>query len=191
MIFERVLHIAVTIGEDTPITNEDILKKLFPNGWSFLINFLALIVLFVVVYFIAYKPVKRNIQARKDYVEHNLRDSEKAKAISERNAAEGQAVIDDARKEGESILKKAKEDAALSSKAIVDEAKLDASRKKKEADEAILQAEEASKEKVRREIVDVAMAASRQVLSREVKKEDNEKLVSDFVDEVGKGKKDV
>jgi len=191
MLLSRVAQLAVAIGEDTPITNEDVLKKLFPNGWSFLINFLALIVLFVVVYFIAYKPVKRNIQARKDYIEHNLRDSEKAKAINERKAAESDALIEDARVESAAIVEKAKADASLAAKAISDEAKDEASRKKREADLSIAQAEEASKEKIRQEIVEVALKASEQVLGREVSKEDNAKLVDDFVDKVGKGDKDV
>jgi cbb3-type cytochrome oxidase subunit 3 len=76
-------------GSSTPFTAEDFINKLFPNGWSFLINFLAMIVLFIAVYFIAYKPVKKYVEARKDYVEHNLRDSERAKAINEAKAAEG------------------------------------------------------------------------------------------------------
>jgi len=191
MLLSRVAQLAVIIGEDTPITNEDVLKKLFPNGWSFLINFLALIVLFVVVYFIAYKPVKRNIQARKDYIEHNLRDSEKAKAINERKAAESDALIADARVEGVAIVEKAKADASLAAKAIGDEAKEEAARKKREADLAIVQAEEASKDKIRQEIVEVALQASEQVLGREVSKEDNAKLVDEFVDKVGKDDKNV
>jgi len=191
MLLSRVAQLAVIIGEDTPITNEDVLKKLFPNGWSFLINFLALIVLFVVVYFIAYKPVKRNIQARKDYIEHNLRDSEKAKAINERKAAESDALIADARVEGVAIVEKAKADASLAAKAIGDEAKEEAARKKRDADLAIVQAEEASKDKIRQEIVEVALQASEQVLGREVSKEDNAKLVDEFVDKVGKDDKNV
>ena len=191
MLLSRGAQLAVIIGEDTPITNEDVLKKLFPNGWSFLINFLALIVLFVVVYFIAYKPVKRNIQARKDYIEHNLRDSEKAKAINERKAAESDALIADARVEGVAIVEKAKADASLAAKAIGDEAKEEAARKKRDADLAIVQAEEASKDKIRQEIVEVALQASEQVLGREVSKEDNAKLVDEFVDKVGKDDKNV
>ncbi|MCI2111518.1 MAG: ATP synthase F0 subunit B [Bacilli bacterium] len=191
MLFSWVYQQAVIIGGSTPITSDDILKKLFPNGWSFLINFLALIVLFLAVYFIAYKPVKKNIEARKDYVEHNIRDSEKAKAINERKAAESDRLIEDARKEGARIVGKAKANAEVSAKAITDEAMAEAVRKKKDADLAIAQAEEASKEKVRREIVDVALAASKQVIGRELGKSDNEKLVSDFVKEVKKGEKDV
>jgi F-type H+-transporting ATPase subunit b len=183
-----VYRIAITIGEDSPVTNEDILKKVFPNGWSFLINFLALIVLFVAVYFIAYKPVKKNIDARKDYVEHNLRDSEKAKATYEQKAAEGDHLIEDAKKESVAIVAKAKQDAVTSSQAILDETSKEVTRKKLEADVAIKQAEEASKEKIRQEIVDVALEASKQVLGREVNEKDNAKLVGTFVDEVGKEK---
>ena len=47
-----------------PFTAEDFLNKLFPNFWSLLINLLALIVLFVFLYKIAYKPVKKYLDAK-------------------------------------------------------------------------------------------------------------------------------
>ena len=52
------------------------------------------------------------------------------------------------------------------------------------ADKEIEEAKAASIEEVKESIVDVAIAASSQVLEREVSKEDNERLIKDFVSDI-------
>lgn len=171
---------------NVPFTAKDFLDKLFPNFWSFLINFLALIVLFVAVYFLAYKPVKKYLSARQDYVEHNLRDSERAKALNESKVAEGDQIIAGAKSQATMIVVKAKTDATASGQAIIASAEKEASERQKAADEAIKQEEEKSRRAIHDEIVNVALDASKQVLGREVNTEDNAKLVSSFADDVKK-----
>lgn len=172
--------------DSQPFTPEDFLKKLFPNFWSFLINLIALIILFILVYWIAYKPLKKYIQARKDYVEHNIRDSERAKAINEKKVAEGDKIISDAKGEANNIILKAKSDATVSAEGIVNSAKAEAQERQKAADEAIKQAEAKSKKAIHDEIVNVAMDASKAVLGREVTSKDNAKLIDDFISGVKK-----
>jgi len=167
-----------------PFTAEDFLNKLFPNFWSFLINFLALIVLFVAVYFLAYKPLKKYIAARKDYIEHNLRDSERAKKINEQKAAESDQLILDAKKQANDIIAKAKTDASVSAEAILASAEKDATARQKAADAAIKQEEEKSRRAVHEEIVNLALDASKKVLGHEVTSEDNKKLIRDFTKRV-------
>jgi F-type H+-transporting ATPase subunit b len=187
LLFEATSSASSSSAEtDAPFTAKDFVNKIFPNGWSFLINFLALIVLFVAVYFLAYKPVKKYVEARKDYVEHNLRDSERAKALNEAKVAEGDSIISDAKEQANAIVLKAKSDATLTSQSIVAEAEKDAQERQKAADEAIKQEEEKSRRAIHDEIVNVALDASKQVLGREVNDKDNAKLVSDFADDVKK-----
>lgn len=169
---------------DTPFTPEDFLNKLFPNFWSWLINFLALIVLFVFVYFVAYKPIRKYIKSRGDYVEHNLRDSEEAKAIAERKAKEAEQSISEAKGQADAIIKKAKGDAEIKAGEVLSEANQTIAKKQKDADIAIKQAEEKSKKAIQDEIINVAMDASKQVLGREVSSDDNKRLVKDFVKDV-------
>lgn len=183
----QLAAILLTDG-NAPFTSEDFLNKLFPNFWSWLINFLALIVLFVVVYFVAYKPIRKYVQARKDYVEKNLRDSESAKAINERKAKESDKLIANAKKEASGIIQKAKEDASKQAEVIVNDAKDEALKKQKEADIAIKQAEERSRVAIQEEIVNVAMDASKKVLGRSIDTKDNRRLVEDFVKDVNEGK---
>jgi F-type H+-transporting ATPase subunit b len=184
--FLSLITLSDTTSNNAPFTPEDFLNKLFPNFWSFLINFLALIVLFVAVYFIAYKPLKKLIKARGDYVEHNLRDSEQAKAINERKAKEADSLIVEAKQNANGIIKKAKQDAVVKADEITSEAKLEASQRQKDADEAIKQAELKSQQAIHEEIVNVALDASKKILSREVNEKDNKRLVDDFVKDVKK-----
>ena len=174
----------IICGSATPFTAKDFLDKLFPNFWSFLINFLALIVLFVFLYFIAYKPVKKYLEARKDYVEKNIRESETAKAAYERKVSESDKLIITARQEASGIIAKAKDDAGASAKAIVKEANEEAKARHKAADEAIVQAEEKARRAIHEEIVNVALDASKRVLGREVNRGDAAKLVDEFIDSV-------
>lgn len=183
-----VLSLTNILDASAPFTAEDFLNKLFPNFWSFIINLLALVALFVALYFIAYKPLRRVIKARKDYIEHNLRDSEKAKEISERKASEGDQVVSDAKKQASTIIAKAKSDATISANEILVSAQKAAAEKQKAADEAIRQEEEKSRQVIHDEIVSVALAASKQVLGREVNEKDNARLVSEFVKNVTKQK---
>ncbi len=180
----------IILDDAAPFSPEDFINKLFPNFWSWLINFLALIVLFVIVYFLAYKPIRKYVQARKDYVERNLRDSEAAKEINERKAKESDKLISDAKVTANEIIQKAKGDASKQADAIIDEAKKEASRKQVEADIAIKQAEAKSKAAIEAEIINVAMDASKKVLGRELDDKDNRRLVKEFVSDLSEGSDD-
>ncbi len=186
----RLKNITVILSEAAPFSPEDFINKLFPNFWSWLINFLALIVLFVIVYFLAYKPIRKYVQARKDYVERNLRDSEAAKEINERKALESDKLIADAKIEANEIIVKAKNDASKQADIIIDEAKKEASRKQVEADIAIKQAEEKSKMAIEEQIINVAMDASKKVLGRELESKDNARFLKEFVSDLNEGKDD-
>ncbi|MCQ2798416.1 MAG: F0F1 ATP synthase subunit B [Bacilli bacterium] len=162
---------------DAPFSSEEIIKKLVPNGWSLLINLLALIVLFIAVYLIAYKPLRKYLDARKDYIEKNIQDSEHAKIEAESTIKNKDAIIKEAHEEAAKIVEKAKEDGERKKSEIVKEAETEATRKLVAADEAIKQEEIASREALKQEIIEVAMDIATSVLPRELNEEDNKALL--------------
>ncbi|MCQ2772751.1 MAG: F0F1 ATP synthase subunit B [Bacilli bacterium] len=166
-----------TLLADAPFNSEEIIKKLVPNGWSLLINLLALIVLFIAVYLIAYKPLRKYLDARKDYIEKNIHDSEHAKQEAESTIKNKDAIIREAHEEAAKIVEKAKVDGERKKLEIVEEAEAEATRKLVAADEAIKQEEAASREALRQEIVDIAMDIATTVLPRELNEEDNKALL--------------
>ncbi len=174
------------LTSEIPITNDSFLDKLFPSPYDFLATFLAFIVLILIVFFFAYKPVKRLLKKRADYVEGKITDAEKMnsealenKKISEENISlskkEAMKIIEDASKDKEKIIKEAKEEAL--------EAANKEYEKKKEAYLADVKKAEAE---IKQEMVDIALLASKEILEREVNTKDNERLVEDFIERMKK-----
>ncbi len=177
-------YLRIASGEtaSTPFTDKDFIDKLFPNGiWDLIIQLAALLVLILIVFFVAYKPVKKMIAKRKEYIANNIAESERLKLEAEEAASKKEETIEEGKLEAERIISDARVQAEASAKAIIDEAQTEAARRKVRADEEILAAKEKSKAEVKAEIVDVAMQASSKLLGREVQSKDNERLLDEFV----------
>ena len=178
--------IVITGCDGKPFEQEDFLHYLFPNPWDALAIFLAFIVLLLVVFYFAYKPVKKLIKDRKDYVEGKIKNAEEREAIAAKKVEEAEKEIVESRQKAIEIVEKAKLDASKERDEIKAQAKLDADKEVERARQEIAQEIEATKDEIHREIVSVALDASSKVLEREVNKKDNEKLIDDFINELEK-----
>jgi len=166
------------------IDKKDFLDKLFPNPWDALAVFLAFILLLIVVFFFAYKPVKKLLKKRGDYVEDKIKSAESKEQEANKLLSDANEEVKTKKIEAMSIVEKAKEDANKEKQAILDKAKEERQAEVKKAKEEIAQEIEASKDEIHREIVSVAIDASSKVLEREVTKKDNEKLIDSFIDDL-------
>lgn len=181
-----MLNLLAHVYADEVVDPNDIIAKLIPNFWDFIIQLLAFIVLLLIVFYIAYKPVKKLLKARGDYIEKNIQDSENSKKEAAQYAKESQENIAKSREEANRIVSESKKQAAVEAETIKENAKAEAIAMKKAADEEIALAKKKSEQDIQHEIVGVAIAASEAVLGREVNKEDEERLLNDFVNEVKK-----
>lgn len=184
-LFGAVVLLASCDGE-APVDQESFLAKLFPNPWDALAVFLAFVILLLVVFFFAYKPVKNLIKKRGDYVEGKIKNAEEKEKNAELKVKASEERIKDSEKEAMEIIEKAKVDAQKERAEIKEQAKLDADKEVIRAKEQIEQEIEKSKDQIHEEIVSVAVQVSSKVLEREVSKKDNEKLIDDFIDELEK-----
>lgn len=178
--------ICIASCEGKPFEQEDFLHYLFPNPWDALAIFLAFVVLLLVVFYFAYKPVKKLIKDRKDYVEGKIKSAEQRELDAKVKVEDAEKQIVASRQEALEIVEQAKQDALLEKQRIAQEAKLAREAEVKKAKEEIAQEIEASKDEVHKEIVSVALDASKKVLSREVNSKDNEKLIDDFIKDLDK-----
>lgn len=160
---------------------ETISKNLIPDWISFTVQFAALIIMVTVIIFVAYKPVKKMLAKRADYVENNIRESETAKAIALQNASASEETLIASKKEAAEIIAAAKEKAVVVSKETIEQAQLEVNRMKAQAEEDIAQSKIEAREEVRKEMVSVALAASEEVLKREINEKDNARVVEDFI----------
>ena len=161
-------------------------ENLIPSWSSFVVQLAALVILIVVVLVVAYKPMKKMLAKRADYIENNIRESEIAKAEAERNAQESQEMIIASRKEAADIVANAKTLAIDTQKATLEETQLEVNRMKSQAQEDIERSKIEAKKEIRQEMVSVALAASEEILKREVNEKDNARIVENFIEEIDK-----
>lgn len=181
-----VSMLVLTSCGEAPFDSNSFLHKLFPQPWDALAIFLAFIVLLLIAFYIGYKPVKKMLKARKDYVEGNIKKAEEREQQSRSLVSDAEKEVVESKKEATRIIEKAQEDASKQKAIIIADAKKEAELEKEKAKQEIAQEIKASKDEIHREIVSVAMDASSKVLGREVNDEDNRRLVDDFVKDLKK-----
>ena len=164
----------------------DVFGLLFPNVWTVISQLCATAVLFFLMYKLAYKPVKKMIQKRADYIEQTVRDADEAKAKALQNSTESEERVIASKKEAAEIIAAAKVTAENNRKEMVEATQLEINKMKEMAEEDIARSKEEAKEEIRQEMVSVALEASKEVLKREVNEKDNARLVMDFIKDMDK-----
>lgn len=177
---------ALTGCNPFPGGSEEFTSRISFNVWDFLATFLAFVVLILVVFFFGYKPIKAYIKKRSDYVEGKIKTAEEREKNSQSLIDEANKNVLESKKEASLIVEKAKEDALKQKTLILEKAKEEAEIEKQKAAEEIAQEIESSKDDIHREIVSVAMDASKKIIGREINDEDNKRLVDEFVKDLNK-----
>ena len=160
---------------------EEIINKLVPNLGSFLTQFLALVVLILGVIVLGYRPIKKMLDKRSDYIEQNITNAETKSKEAEVNFKQSEEAIIASRKQANELLIQAKSSAMEEKERILEEARQESLQIKKNAEADIERSKEEAKESIRQEMVQVALEASKELLKREVNSKDNERLVEDFI----------
>lgn len=163
-------------------------SKLFPNIWAFLVQLFALIILLIIVFKFAYKPVHKFLEKRKELLENEVKDTKANKEKSKEYLEEAEKKLAGTKKEASQIIENAKVEANKVSQQIIDDAQKEAYSIKQKANKDIESAKNKAKKELHNEIVDVALNASSQILSREVSAEDNSKLIDQFIDDLNNEK---
>lgn len=164
---------------------ESIIDALVPNFWAFLTQFLALIVLIVLVSIFAYKPIRKFLDSRSDYLDNEIKSANKNNADSKVRLQEAEQNVADSRKEAVKIIEEAKDTANTERKKILDDTSKEVIKMKAKSEQDIKDSRVRAEKDVQKEIVNVALDASKHVLNREINEEDNKKIIDAFVTSLG------
>lgn len=156
-------------------------QKLIPSWVAFVIQFAALMVLILIVFFVGYKPLKKMLKKRADYIENNIKEAETSKALAERDAKQAEEMILASKKEANEILEAANKQGEKIKEEMILEGQNEVSKMKAAAQEDIKRSQEEALEAIHNEMVDVALTATSELLKREISKEDNERLAEEFI----------
>ena len=159
-------------------------EKLVPNWVSFVVQFLSFLILLLVVFFLAYKPVKKILKKRADYVENEIKQAKENNDQAQASVEEAKQLVASSKEKASEIIKNAENQGQERFDAIILEAKQEVAEMKKAAEQDIERAKEDAIQDIRSEMVNVALSASKEILKREVDSKDNTKLAEDFINRI-------
>lgn len=163
---------------------ETIRNNLIPSWTSFLMQLVAFIILLLVVVFLAYKPVKKMLKARQDFIENEISDAKKSKSAAELNFAQSQEAILASKKEASQIIEEAKLTASKEQEAIIADTKKEVAKMKADAEKDIERSRQEALDDIHKEMVDIALLTTSEILKREVNEEDDSRLAKEFIDKL-------
>ncbi len=145
-----------------------------------IINIINIIILFVIVRALAYKPVKKFLDYRRERVAKQLEDAATQKAEAQAAAQKYEELIKQSREESTKIIHEAEHTAKESADRILADAKKNAAEIEAKARENAKREHDAQIASVKGDVADLAFDISRQILSREVTDGDNMRIADSF-----------
>ncbi|NLO89357.1 MAG: F0F1 ATP synthase subunit B [Clostridia bacterium] len=149
--------------------------------WA-IINFLVLLAL---LYKFLWNPILNTLDKRREEISSNLSSAESMKQQAEEMLEEYKRKIAEAKSEAQDIINQANRAAEETRNTMMSQAHEEAARITEKAREEIRREKEQAMKEVRDEIATLAVMAAGKVLEKSMTKEDHEKLVRDFLSEVG------
>lgn len=153
------------------------------NVPTLLAQIINVVILLVVLYFVAYKPVMRMLDERSRRIKDSMEQAdaikeqaalteEEMKKQLEKASKEGQQRIAQAVKASEEVREKAKQSARQEAETIITQARGEIHR---ERDEAISE--------LRKEVADITIAAAEKVIDRSLDKKAHRELIDKVLEE--------
>ena len=162
----------------------DVASKLFPNLTTMIVQLLSTGVMFFCFKRFLWKYVQAYLGKRADFIEGNMQE---AKAMNDKAKAmllESEEKARQSALEYQHILASAKEDAQKQQEAMLAKAREQAALKMAQADQEIEAERAQARQEMREEMVDIALEVASRLMATEMTSEENKKMAEGFIDQV-------
>ncbi|KAF5295617.1 hypothetical protein FQA39_LY12790 [Lamprigera yunnana] len=184
LILRRLINMDIMsffMAETTPgIPN--IVEMLFPNLPNFIAHVLATIVIVLLLSKLVYAPFREAIDKRREKINELLQDAIDKQLVATKGVKEAEAILSEAKTESSLIIKTAKTDAEVQRENILKTAHTDAMTIQEQAKKNVALEHDKAESEIKETIINTSIQIAAKILEKEIKKEDNEKLINDFID---------
>ena len=157
------------------------------NLWQILISLVNLFLLFLIVKWLLFKPVKDVLAKRQQELDEQYASAARAEQAAQANQLLWEEKMQTADAEADAILQKAAEQAKFRGETLISDAQSRADSIIRLAQDEVELERRKAVDEVKREIVEVSGALSEKILEREINAEDHRKLIESFIETVGDG----
>ena len=153
--------------------------------WTLLFQWGNLLILYLVIKKFLFGPIQKIIESRETEVQNLYDTAEQAKNDAVAMKEEYSQHLANAKDEANEILKNANKKATVRSEEIIRDAQEKAAAIIARADVQIEMERKHAFEEVKQDISDIALLAASKVVERELSAEEHERLIGEFIENVG------
>lgn len=153
--------------------------------WNVIFQIINIIVFFLLLKKFLFKPITEIMEKRENLIRSSMEEAEDTRKKANELKAEYQAQLDGAKDEAAAIVKEAKARGEKEYELMLANAGRDAQKLINDAQESARIEREKAVKGARGEIAALAIAAASKVAEKNIKAEDNKKLIDDFLSEAG------
>ncbi len=179
-----MLNILSTASESAQTT----LSLVSIDAGTIVFTLINTLIIFLIFRIFLYKPVCKILEKRKQMAAAEIADAKKAKEDAEKAQQEYTARLADAKNEAAEIIRTANVRAQKREEEILAEATQKAADIRQKAEESIERDKQRALNEVKDEISEMVVMAAQKVVEKEISVEDNEEIISKFLEEVGAAK---
>ncbi len=152
------------------------------NVWHIVASIANLLILTLIVKKFLFVPVQKMLAERQAQVDTLYSDAEKAQTAADAAKTEYEGKLAEAKREATEIVQSAVVRADRMSEKIIAEANDRAAEKMRTAEAEIAQEKKKALNEVKNEIGDMSVDIAKQVVGREISREDHQRLIDSFID---------
>lgn len=153
--------------------------------WTFIAQLCNLFIQLYLIKRFLLKPINAVLEKRKEMATAEITEAEKAKEEARAIKAEYEQNMADAKEKANALITNAQKSAALQSEEVIQEANRQAAAIKAKAESDIEQEKKKAVNELKGEIGGMAMEIAGKVIEREISEKDHEKLIDEFISNVG------
>ena len=155
------------------------------NPWTALFTFCNMLITFSVLKHFLFEPVKKMIDDRQNEIDTMYADADAAKQKAAALETEYQAHLQSIKDERDAMLREATRRAQKREEEIVGEAKTEAASIRAAAEADIAQERKKAVNDLKNEIGGMVVEIAGKVVEREIKQQDHQALIDEFIQNVG------
>lgn len=155
------------------------------NGWNIFVTICNTLITFLIVKKFLFKPVKKMLAAREEEVKAIYDNAEKAQTEAEQLRSEYTVRLSKAKEEAAEIVGSATRRATVRSEEILKESSQQAAAMMKKAEATIEQERKKAMNELKDEVASLSVMIASKVVERDVKADDHERFIEEFIDKVG------
>ena len=163
----------------------DVTDFLSINLTTIIATWLNLLILFLVLKHFLFDKVNKVMEDRKNEVAETYKKADEAEERAKKLKQDYEQRISGAKEESAQIIQAATRKAQQRSDEIIAEAKVEAKGIAEQARNEIEREKKIAVNKIKDDITDIAFQAAQAVIEKDLTSEDNERLIGEFIDNVG------